>query len=234
MEIVYRMRFHRTIVSVSGLLIAITLHAQTQPAGPSLVATYVETAPAKTAALNRDLHAYAAELQDNASKPKVTILKEEGRPGRMLVIEQWQDLANAANERAEVELAAKAQAEATAPIDRRSNHAITPELTKATDASFYVVTHLDVNLNMANGLTKILAAQRDAAIAAPGAQGYEVSMQDGHPNHFTIYETWTSRAAHDAYAATPAAEDFRKQIGPLLGSPLDDRFYTVARFQPAH
>lgn len=216
------------LLSVSPGLRAQT--TQTQEAGPGLIVTYVEAPRAKGAALTADLRAYAGQIESGPGKPTVTILSELGRPNRMVVIEQWPDLSSPSVAGAETLLAAKAQPDAQAPMDRRVNHPLTPALAQALSTAlpstaFLVVMHIDIGLDPAAEAPKIVQAQRDAVLAAPGALGYEVAVQDQHANHFAVCEVWTSRAAYEAYTATGPAEDFSHRLAPLIGSPFDDRFY---------
>jgi quinol monooxygenase YgiN len=198
--------------------------AQTPGAGPVLIVTYVEAPPAKAAALAADLHAYGGQIENGAGKPRVTVLREFGRPNRMVIIEQWPDSSSPAFAKSETQLAAMVQPDVVAPMDRRVNHPLTPALTQMASASFVVLMHVDMSLAGPAAL-KVLQAQRDSVLAAPYAVGYEDAVQDQHGNHFAVCEVWKSRTAYEAYAATGPAEDFRRQLAALLGSPFDDRFY---------
>jgi quinol monooxygenase YgiN len=207
------------------LWIPLSLHAHSQEAAPGLIVTYVEAPAAKGAALATDLKAYAAQIESAAGKPKVTVLSEFGRPGRMAVIEQWSDLSSAAYAQSEGMLLGKVQADVLAPIDRRLNHPLAPAQSQAGPTAFCVLMHVDVSPN--DGTTKILQTQGEAVLAARGALGYEVAVQDKRANHFAVYERWSSRAAYEAYAATGPAVDLRRQLAPLIGSPFDERFYST-------
>ena len=205
---------------------------QPQLTGPGLIVTYVESSSAKAPALAADLKVYARQIERQPAKPQVTLLRESGRPNRMVVLEQWPDVTSVAIPEAGTLLAAKAQPEIQAPIDRRVNHPLTPVPASALDPAvnlgkapaFFVLMHVDVGRG-AGDVPKLLAAQRDAVLAAAGALGYEVAVQDQKPNHFALLEIWKSRAAYEAYTATAPAEDLRRQLSDLIGAPFDDRFY---------
>jgi quinol monooxygenase YgiN len=206
------------------LWVSLGASAQTPGAGPVLIVTYVEAPPAKGAALAADLHAYAGQIENGPGKPRVTVLREFGRPNRMVIIEQWPDSSSPAFAKSETELAAMVQPDVRAPMDRRVNHPLTPALTQMASAAFVVLMHVDMSLAGPAAL-KVLQAQRDSVLAAPDALGYEDAVQDQHENHFAVCEVWKSRTAYEAYTATGPAEDFRRQLAALLGSPFDDRFY---------
>ena len=93
----------------------------------------------------------------------------------------------------------------------------------------YAVTHVDIagagsRLAEVTNLIKEFAAdsQKDA-----GAVRFEVLQQEGHPNHFTIYEVWQSRRAFDAHLAAPHTKQFREKVQPILGSPFRERLHRL-------
>ncbi len=48
-------------------------------------------------------------------------------------------------------------------------------------------------------------------------------------NHFTVIETWRDQAALDAHVASPRTRQYRDEVLPLTGSPLDERVFKAAR-----
>ena len=44
-------------------------------------------------------------------------------------------------------------------------------------------------------------------------------------NHFTIVESWENPAAAEAHAAAAHTKQYRLEIQPLSGSPLDERTF---------
>jgi hypothetical protein len=156
--------------------------AQTPGAGPVLIVTYVEAPPAKAAALAADLHAYGGQIENGPGKPRVTVLREFGRPNRMVIIEQWPDSSSPSFAKSETRLAAMVQPDVLAPMDRRVNHPLTPALIQMASMTFVVLMHVDMSLAGPAAL-KVLQAQRDSVLAAPDALGYEDAVQDQHENH---------------------------------------------------
>jgi len=47
-------------------------------------------------------------------------------------------------------------------------------------------------------------------------------------NHFTVIEGWQNDRALDAHAAAAHTRQYREALGPLTGSPLDERTYKIA------
>jgi quinol monooxygenase YgiN len=93
----------------------------------------------------------------------------------------------------------------------------------------YVVTHLDIAGTPAivaeatNPLKEFSAdSQKD-----PGVVRFELLLQDGRLNHFTIVEVWQSRDAFEAHAGAGHTKRFREKIQPMLGSPFDERLHSL-------
>jgi quinol monooxygenase YgiN len=61
----------------------------------------------------------------------------------------------------------------------------------------------------------------------PGAVRFEAFQQEGHPNHFTIFEVWQTRKAFDAHLAAEHTKRFRQALQPMLGSPFRERLHTL-------
>lgn len=98
-----------------------------------------------------------------------------------------------------------------------------------TGSPVYVVTHVDVlgaNGGVAAANKVLLDYQADSKKHA-GFVRFEVMVQDGRPNHFTVVEVWQTRAAFEAHTATAQAKTFREKIQPLLGSPFDERLHAL-------
>ena len=215
-------------LAASLCLLCLLPAARPQLAGSGLIVTYVDAPPANGVALAAGLGAYAVQIENGPGKPRATVLKELGRPNRMVVIEQWPDMSAPDFAQAEAVLAAKVQPDALAPMDRHVSHPMTPALHEPPSTAFVVLMHVDIGRDLTATAPKILQAQRDAVLAAPGALAFELAVQDQRTNHFAVYQVWKNRASYENYTATAPAKEFRRQLAPLLGSPFDDRFYTLA------
>lgn len=95
--------------------------------------------------------------------------------------------------------------------------------------ALYAVTHVDIagtggRLDEATRLVREFAAdsQKD-----PGVLRFELLVQEGHPNHFTIYEVWQSRKAFDAHLAAAHTRQFREKLQPMLGSPFREHLHSM-------
>ena len=161
----------------------------------------------------------------------VTLLQEANWPNRFVIYEAWKDQsAYDANEKAphSAELRDKLKAAGAAPYDRRAYHAISvgPSQPAAGPGVVYLQLHLDV---FPAGIDPTLAAARTVAEAARKGEGnlrYDVVRSVRPPqSHTTFLAAWRDRKAFDAYENSSYARQFRDTVGPLLGSPFDDRLY---------
>jgi quinol monooxygenase YgiN len=86
--------------------------------------------------------------------------------------------------------------------------------------------HLDV---FPPGIDATLAAAKAVAEAARKGEGnlqYDIVKSIQAPmSHTTFIAAWQNRKAFDAYEMSAYARKFRDAVGPLLGSPFDDRLY---------
>ena len=208
----------------AGSLLCLAGAASGQSIDRKLVVSYVEAPVGATAALERSVQAYAAQARANSAAPSVEILHEVGRPNRIAVIERWPGDATAADAGAEAFQRA-VDGKIEAPVDRRAFKPLVAPLTPAAKTPFHVLMHVDVVPDGSAFGAKTLQAQREAVLAAPGALGYEVAVQSDRANHFALHETWASRAAYEAYVASPGGRDLRQQLAKYRGAPFDDRFY---------
>ena len=161
----------------------------------------------------------------------VTLLQELDWPNRFIVYEAWRDQAAFdASEKAapSAELAGKLKAMSATPFDRRDYQVISVGPARPTAAGdvIYMELHLDV---FPPGIDPTVAAAKVVAEAARKGEGnlrYDVVKSVKPPlSHMTLIAAWQSRKAFDAYEDSAYARQFRDVVGPLLGSPYDDRLY---------
>jgi len=190
---------------------------------PRLLVIYVEATPANAVAALAVLETQARA--DQASGASAEVLSELGRPNRMALVERWRDLPEAEAGRRAKALDSRLAPDLQAPVDDRLNDPIVQLDLKPAAGAFHMLTHIDVVPDGAPAAREALTVQRAMVMAAPGALAFQAASQTGRPNHFAVYETWKSRAAYEAYAASAAGQDLRLRLAPFKGAPFDDRFY---------
>ena len=100
---------------------------------------------------------------------------------------------------------------------------------QAPAKNVYVVTHVDIAGTPAivAEATRLLREFSADSQKDPGAVRFELLIQDGRLNHFTIVEVWQSREAFEAHSGAEHTKRFREKIQPMLGSPFDERLHTL-------
>lgn len=94
--------------------------------------------------------------------------------------------------------------------------------------AIYAVTHVDIGGRGMTAEATTLIHQFEAdSLRDPGVIRFEVLQQDGHPNHFTIFEVWESRRAFDAHTSAAHTKQFREKLQPMLGSPYRERLHRL-------
>ena len=161
----------------------------------------------------------------------VTLLQEVDWPNRFIIFDIWKDqAAYDANEQAAhgAKLRDELKALGGAPYDRRDYHVISvgPAQAAAGSDIIFMQLHLDV---FPPGIEATLTATRAVAEAARKGEGnlrYDVVKSVKPPlSHTTLIAAWQNRKAFDTYENSAYARQFRDAVGPLLGSPFDDRLY---------
>jgi quinol monooxygenase YgiN len=192
--------------------------------------TSLDVAPDSVAQGIAVLKQYRDAGRQQAGNLGVDLLQEAGWPNRFVIYETWKDQsAYDANEKAgrTVELRSKLAPIAGAPYDRRDYQVISVGPAKAaTSGAVYMQVHLDV---FPPGLAPALAAVKQVAEAARKGEGnlrYDVVKSVKiNLSHMTLFGIWQSRKAFDDYEMSAYGRHFRDAVGPLLGSPFDDRLY---------
>jgi len=223
------------VAGLACLLVIAAGSAARAQAGPDAIygVSSLDVAPDAVAQGVAVLKQYRDSGRQQAGNLGVDLLQEAGWPNRFMIYETWKDQsAYDANEKAgrTVELRNKLAPITGAPYDRRDYHVISVGPAKAAPAAGAVSMqlHLDV---FPPGLVPALAAVKQVAEAARKGDGnlrYDVVQSVKiNVSHMTLFGTWQSRKAFDDYEKSAYGRHFRDAIGPLLGSPYDDRLYAT-------
>jgi autoinducer 2-degrading protein len=223
----------RCLLGLAFLLaIAANSTAQVQTGSDAIYGvTTLDVAPDAASQGVALLRQYRDGALKQAGNTGVTLLQEVDWPNRFAIYEGWKDqAAYDANEKAahSAELRDKLKPIAGVPYDRREYHviAVGPSQPAAGADALYMHLHLDV---FPPGIDATLAAAKAVAEAARKGEGnlrYDVVRSVKPPqSHTTFLAAWQNRKAFEAYENSAYARQFRDTVGPLLGSPFDDRLY---------
>jgi (4S)-4-hydroxy-5-phosphonooxypentane-2,3-dione isomerase len=228
-----RPRFVRYLLGLAVLLAINAQHAaQAQPDSGAIYGVMaLDVAPGAANQGITLLRQYREGALKQPGNMGVMLLQELNWPNRFIVYETWRDQAAFdASEKAapNAELAGKLKAMNAAPFDRRDYQVISvgPAQPTAAGDVIYMQLHLDV---FPPGIDPTVAAAKVVAEAARKGEGnlrFDVVKSVKPPlSHMTLIAAWQSRKAFDGYEDSAYARQFREIVGPLLGSPYDDRLY---------
>lgn len=219
-----------------GLLIALLLSpallAQTPPPDTTFYAVaYLETAAASGRNAAAALRAYRDAASKQAGCTAVEAFEQIGRPGHWVVIETWRDQQafDARDAGTQQRLLDGVKSFRVSGFDQRpyKTVAVAPARGVATTNSVSVISHVDVAPNPA--VAPMLTRLAEASRQEPGNLRFDVLQHTMRGNHFTVVETWRDQAALDAHVAAAHTKQYRDDVLPLTGSPLDERVFKAAR-----
>jgi len=162
---------------------------------------------------------------------RMELFEQAGRPGHFCIIETW------ANSRDFDGHAASANTQGfRTKIDsmRLSDYDQRPYKTLSLSAAHndgnggntFVITHVDIGgqgTNAADLLRKLAEASRKEE----GNLRFDVLQHAMRANHFTVIEEWQTARAMETHATAAHTKEYRNSLGPIAGSPLDERLYKL-------
>ena len=198
------------------------------PADPAFYAvSYVETIASAASEGIAALKQYRDASRTQDGFVRVDLFEQVGRPGHFAIVETWRD-----QKAFDVRSAAaqKALSDALTPIrvsdyDQRPYKTLTVGLAPpaANRRAIYVVTHVDVNQDPK--VPALLRRLAEASRQEVGNLRFDVLQHTMRANHFTVVETWRDQQAFDAHVAAAHTRQYRDEVQPMTGSPLDERNY---------
>jgi quinol monooxygenase YgiN len=187
---------------------------------------YVEIAPASRRSFVAALERYRGGSQMEPGFGSLEVFEQTGRPGHFVIVETWKDQPSVdAHARS---ASVTAFREALQPIrvsgfDERPYKTLSVATRQSAPrrGAVHVVTHVDVG-NPGDAAT-LLRRVAEASRSEPGCVRFDVLQHTMRANHFTVIETWASPRDHEAHVLAPHTKQYRNDLQPLTGSPLDER-----------
>lgn len=219
----------RLLFVLTTVLIAATrVGAQTPaPADPAFYAvSYVEAAAPSRAAAAAALKQYRDLSRNQDGFVRIDLFEQVDRPAHFAVVEVWRDQkafdARAAGTQ-------KPMMDALQPIrvsgyDQRPYKTLTVAPSPAAGrGTVSVVSHVDVNQDPK--VPAMLRSLADVSRREPGNLRFDVMQHAMRANHFTIVESWQNQKALEAHVSASHTKQYRDDVQPFTGSPLDERVY---------
>jgi quinol monooxygenase YgiN len=194
--------------------------------------TYVEVGPASAA---RAVEAFRVYRDSSAREPGFVagqLLEQVGRAGRFVILETWRDQASFDAHQAAA--AATQFRSALAPIrlgiyDQRPYKTLTAASApaRASKDGVLVVAHVDIGGGASVDVPAAFRRLADATRKEAGNLRFEVWQHTVRGNHFTVLEAWENPAALDRHAAAAHTRQYREEVQPATGSPIDERLFRM-------
>ena len=207
--------------------------AQARPEAPAnttfYTVTYAEVMPSSSsrATAVAAFKEYQAAGRKQDGYIRFELFEQAGRPGHFAVIETWRDQKafDARGEAVQKQLLDTLQPIRVSDYDRRPYKTLAAGSAPApaNRNTVYVITHVD----FANYPQAPLLLQRFAEESRrdEGNVRFDVLQGAMRMNHFTVVEAWQNQKARDAHVAASRTKQYRDELGPVTGSPLDERVF---------
>jgi quinol monooxygenase YgiN len=217
------------------LTTAVTVTAQApRPPAPAATAdptfysvAYIEVKSSARVTAIQQLKWYRDSIRANSASLRTEIFEQVDRPGHLLLVETWQSQAafDAGTPAIRKKLTDAIEPSRLSGWDVRPYRtlSVASGAAEATGRSVFVISHVDVTPD-----PKIAAMLKDLAEKSRLEDGnvrFDVLAHTMRSNHFEVIETWSNQRALDNHAAAAHTRQYRDDVQPMLGSPLDERIY---------
>jgi quinol monooxygenase YgiN len=191
--------------------------------------TYVEVMPASKPAAVAAFKLYRETSRKDDGFVRMELFEQEGPPGHFCLIETWN------NQRAfDAHMTAAHTKEWRSKLDpiRLSDYdqrpyktlAVGPAAPASTSRATFVIAHVDIG-GQGTKAPELLRMLAETSRKESGNLRFDVLQHAMRANHFTVIEAWQNEKSLAAHAAAMHTRQYRDAVGPIAGSPLDQRIY---------
>jgi quinol monooxygenase YgiN len=187
--------------------------------------SYVEVMPSSTAKAIAALKQYRDASRQQEGYVRYDLFEQVGRPGHFAIVETWrnQSAFDARAAASRKPLLDALQAIRVSDYDQRPYKTLTVGSAPptASNRTISVVTHVDVSQDPR--VPTMLRRLAETSRQEEGNLRFDVMQHTMRANHFTVIETWQNQKALDAHIAAAHTKQYRDELAPMTGSPLDER-----------
>ena len=154
------------------------------------------------------------------------LFEQIGRAGHFAIVETWRDQKafDARGAQVQARLTDALKPIRVSDYDQRPYKPLSvASSVPAHHGGITVVAHVDVAPNPR--VAVLLQELAQASRRDPGNLRFDVYQHTMRANHFTVVETWQSEKALDQHVAAAHTKQYRDELQPMTGSPLDERVY---------
>ena len=220
---------------LSAVMVPSNLGPQARADAPADVTvyavTYIDVMPSSRGTATAALKQFRDASRKQQGCLRLELFEQMGRPAHFALVETWRDQQTFdARDAVQKQLLDALQPIRVSDYDQRPYKTLTvgsaaPPAPNSQAIS--VVTHVDtVAAPQAPALLKRLA---EASRREEGNVRFDVVQHAMRANHFTVIETWQNQKALDAHAAAAHTRQYRDELHPVTGSPIDERVYKAVQ-----
>jgi quinol monooxygenase YgiN len=168
-------------------------------------------------------------LTGSAGFVRLDSFEQIGRPGHFALIETWRDQKSfdARDQAIQAQLLDALKGIRISGYDQRPYKTLTvgPAPPASGSRAIVVVSHVDVTPNPQ--VPVMLKRLAEASRPEQGNLRFDVLQHTMRANHFTVIEIWRDQKAFDAHVGASHTKQYRDELQPMTGSPLDERVYQI-------
>jgi len=203
------------------------IRADAPPDTTFYAVSYVETTASSTKATSSALDKYRDASRTEDGFVRIEFFEQIGRPGHFAIVETWRDQKafDARDAAAQKQLLTALESIRVSGYDQRPYKTLTagPEPAPAGRQTVYVISHVDVTPSPQ--VPVLLRRLAEASRQEAGNLRFDVVQHTMRANHFTVIEAWRNQQALDAHVVAAHTRQYRDELQPMTGSPLDERVY---------
>ncbi len=207
------------------------LGAQAPPDSTAYSVAYVDILPASRTAAITAIKQYRDASRKDDGFQRIEFFEQAGRPAHFCIIETWAnsgDLDTHAASPHAKDFLNTIDSISLSDYDQRPYKTLSLGAAHNDGGSggIFVITHVDIGGQGTNA-TDLLRKLAEASRKEAGNLRFDVLQHAMRANHFTVIEEWQTAKAIETHAAATHTKEYRNSLGPILGSPLDERLYKV-------
>ena len=191
---------------------------------------YVDVLPAASGRAIEAFRTYRDQTRREDGFIAIELGEQNGRPGHFAIVETWRDQAafdQHQSAASSTQLRSGLQPIRTSGYDQRpyKTLAAAPSRGTAGRNAVTIVSHVDIGGGAQIDVPAVLRKLSEASRGEAGSIRFDVLQHTIRANHFTVLEIWDSQQALDRHAAAAHTKQYRDEVQPVSGSPVDERVY---------
>jgi len=211
------------------LISTVLLGAQSPPDSTAYSVAYVDILPASRTAAITAIKQYRDASRKDDGFQRIEFFEQAGRPAHFSIIETWsnsRDLDTHAASANAKDFRNKIDSMKLSDYDQRPYKTLSlgAAHNDRSSHSIFVITHVDIGAQGTNA-TELLRMLAEASRKEEGNLRFDVLQHAMRANHFTVIEEWQTAKTIETHAAATHTKEYRNSLGPIAGSPLDERIY---------